>query len=359
MHLTRLKVSDLRNLAQVSIEVSGRANLVYGANGSGKTSFLEAIHLLSVARSFRSQQTRPLIREGGEAVTVFGEVDTGVSRIKVGVRKGTDGRTELRVGGKQVRSVADMATLLPVQFIGPESHGLMEGGPRERRALIDWALFHVEHGYLEEWRAYTRALRQRNAILRGHGPSRDLRPWGEVLVEHGQRIDARRREYVAELAVQAAEYVGQLLEGGPTSFEYLRGWHREKSLAEALAGALPQDEKMGHTSVGPHRADLRILAAGRPAMERLSRGQRKLLVCALRLAQVAQVNRRTGKRGVVLVDDLPSELDKAHRERLLRLLASTGSQVFITAIEADALDLGEWQGAKMFHVEQGRVQEVV
>jgi DNA replication and repair protein RecF len=146
------------------------------------------------------------------------------------------------------------------------------------------------------------------------------------------------------------------------ALSYQRGWDRERDYADVLADSIERDHRQGFTHSGVHRADLRITVDGLPAADVLSRGQQKLLVCALKIAQGVLFGQLTGRKCVYLVDDLPAELDQKHRAQLVNWLDTMETQVFITGVEKDSL-LIDWLhrpavATKLFHVEQGRVSAV-
>lgn len=355
MKVTRLEVHDLRNLSRVSIRPGEELNVFFGSNGSGKTSLIEAVHVLALGRSFRTQQTKPLVRYDQKALTVFGLVENA-HQLRIGVKKNIKGDTSIKINGQRASSAAELAAAVPIQLINPESHSLLEGGPRERRAYIDWALFHVEQSFISVWRRYMRTVDQRNAALRA---GTQTVPWDRTLVELGQALSEYRHQYVERLKPVMGRFVQALLEGYQISLDYYPGWPRDLSLEASLAECLEKDRRLGFTSVGPHRADLRVKVGGRPAAEVLSRGQEKLLVAALRLGQLAWLRESSGKESLLLVDDLPSELDWEKRTRLLELMRETGAQSFVTATDRDQIPVEGWGSVRWFHVEHGRVAEVV
>jgi DNA replication and repair protein RecF len=143
---------------------------------------------------------------------------------------------------------------------------------------------------------------------------------------------------------------------------YFCGWDKDKNYADVLNAGLERDQRIGYTQAGSHRADLRITIHGQDAAEILSRGQQKLLVCALKIAQGYVFTRITGRKSIYLVDDLPAELDEKHRALLAKWLATMETQVFITGVDKDVL-FYSWRGQqevtpKLFHVEQGKIIEV-
>ena len=155
------------------LEFGAGNNLIFGANASGKTSILEAVGYLGRGRSFRGANTRDLVRHGSDEFLVVGKANTGTRTVSIGVRNSRSG-LEVHADGEKRSSAAALAEALPLQIIDPDIHDLVAGGPENRRRYIDWMAFHVEHGYLETWRRFRRALKQRNAALRAGTNSRPL-----------------------------------------------------------------------------------------------------------------------------------------------------------------------------------------
>jgi len=348
----------VRNIGQATLAPHEACNVVFGANASGKTSLLEAIHILGLARSFRTPHIKQVIARGEDSLTVFGRRRRrDGSELGLGIERGRQ-ETRIRVGGANVDRAAELARWLPVQVITPESHEILEQGPKFRRQFLDWGVFHVEHGFIEAWRSYYRALRQRNAALRQGGTEEAIRLWDETLAANATALTQARRTYLERLRPWLADYVGRLL-GLEVRFDLHAGWARDLSYGQALAAALGSDREAGFTRQGPHRADLSIRAEGVSVQQSLSRGQQKLLVAAMRLAQVRLLGEAQGERCVLLVDDLPAELDRERRTRLMGLLSEAEAQVFVTSTERDLLDLSPWASCKLFHVEHGTIAEVV
>ncbi len=356
MTLTRLELSHIRNLRPLSFQPHPRINLLYGDNGSGKTSVLEAIHLLGLGRSFRSGRIRRLINDEQAECWVLGQ--TAQSQ-RLGIRKRADGTSELRINGHADVTVADLAHGLPLQLLNPEIMDLLDGGSKERRALLDWGVFHVEHGFYPLWQRYQRALKQRNSALRTASISRlDISPWHRELADSAEGLHSLRAAYVAAWQPYLLDYFSRFLPGLALSLEYQPGWDIEASLFDLLEAHWQRDQQRGHTQLGPHRADLRVKVAGVVADEVLSRGQKKMAVCAIKLAQVEYLKAQ-GLSCTLLVDDLASELDSGARDRLCKQLLALESQVFISCIDPETVIPALADGSyKMFHVEHGVIGEV-
>lgn len=355
MPLKRIRVRSVRCLADVDIDLSSGRNYLYGQNGAGKTSLLEAIHLLGRGRSFRTRHTRNLLRHGATELTVVGEiVDAGLSQT-VGVRF-AGGHLEIHVDGVSQEGLETLARRLPVHVIDPQQHELVESGPSVRRRYLDAGVFHVEPRYLETWRSYRRVLAQRNTALKVQVGREEILAWNQALTEAAHEVHAARERYFAALSGAVQDIGGRLL-GQTLTVGYQRGWNRELGLADALAVSLERDLATGYTQVGPHRADLTLRLEGAAVRDAASRGQQKLVVASLVLAQIHVASGAPGPQGTLLVDDPAAELDRASVERLLEELWALDTQLVLTGLARDALEPA--RGYSLFHVEQGRIKAVL
>lgn len=358
MTILRLEISQLRNLQSVSLSPHQRINLLTGANGSGKTSILEAIFLLGMGRSFRSGKARRLVNDAASSCTVFATLSHGTN---AGIKRGANGETELRINGNSQVLLSEMAQQLPLALLEPDSFSLLDEGSKPRRAQLDWGLFHVEQGFYPVWQRYHRALKQRNSLLRsGNIAPPEMRPWERELAESADQLHQLRLRYIEDWQPFWSRLAQRFLPDFELELEYSPGWNTDLDFVSLLEESRLKDLERGHTQIGPHRADLKVKLRGVPAEEVLSRGQKKLAISALKLSQVELLESR--KKGcILLVDDLPSELDQAARSKLLGYLARCSAQVFITGIEPagilDALDADK-DLFKLFHVEHGAVGEL-
>lgn len=350
MALTRLGLKDFRCFAEAELELSPESSLIVGANASGKTSLLEAIHVLGQATSFRAATLESVPRQGAPGFRLTGRLSLGGRESPIGVER-SGRRLTMRLGGAPAGSRADLAQALPVRVLDADGHLLLEGGPKARRRFLDWGVFHVEHGFYPVWRRYQRALKQRNSALRQGASPRALAAWDQELAEDGAALDALRRAYLQSLLPTAEEAVRQVL-GMRLGLELAPGWPEGMPLERALVDSYPRDLATGSTRVGPHRADLRILLDGVPAASRVSRGQGKALAGALLAGQLAGFRQTTGKRPTLLVDDLPAELDDEHLSRLWVTLAALDAQKIVTAIREDSVPKALRKAGVLFHVER-------
>jgi DNA replication and repair protein RecF len=357
MSLERLAIADFRCIERAELEFDSRCNLITGENASGKTSLLEAIFFLGRARSFRSTRNESLVRTGtAEFSLVARTFQNGVSQ-PLGMRLGTEG-IEARYAGRPVTGLAELATRLPVQAIDPEVHRLVNGGPQERRRYLDWGVFHVEPVFVEHWRRYQRALRQRNAALKAGQAPALVHAWDAELVEAGEEVVRHRQRYVAGLQASVRD-VGRRLLDADVEVALHQGWSAERSLAQALEHSFARDRERGMTHAGPHRADLSVKVSGEKARDRVSRGQQKLLAAAMLLGQLEHDAGQGSGVATLLVDDPAAELDAAHLQRLLQEVLSLPTQLFITSLDPLNPVLRSLPEGRRFHVEQGAVSGLI
>jgi DNA replication and repair protein RecF len=362
VQVTRLDIRHLRRFDDVSLAPAPGLNLLVGDNGAGKTSVIEALHLMAYGRSFRGRVREGLVQAGAEALEVFVEWDEAgpaARHRRAGMRHSGSAWTG-RLDGEPVAQIGELCAALAVVTFEPGSHDLIHGGSEVRRRFLDWGLFHVEPAFMRPWRRYARALKQRNSLLKQKVRDAQLDAWDAELAETGEELSTQRRRYVESLAPGFATITAELAPSlGAATLAYLPGWKRDElPLADALLLARERDALAGHTSVGPHRADWRPAFSAIPGRDALSRGQAKLAALAALLAQADFHAEVTGSQPVFALDDLASELDRPHQSRVLQRLADRGSQVFISGTDVPAAVAELGLAPRVFHVEHGTVRPV-
>lgn len=358
MKIRRLQLEHFRCFASAEFAPAPGFNLILGPNGSGKTSLLEALHLLGHGRSFRGRVRDGLVRQGQGALTLRVEwQDAEGIGHRAGLRHAGES-WEARLDGEPIRQLGQLAASLAIISFGPGSHALVDGGSEARRRLLDWGLFHVEPGFMAAWRRYSRALKQRNALLRERASDADLAAFEMEMGASGERLSVLREAHAAALDEQLREWTRAMLpEAGDVGVQLQPGWRRrEMALGDALLLARERDRALGHTTSGPHRADLRLQLAALPGRENLSRGQGKQLALALLLAQAGLLARISGSWPVLQLDDLGAELDRDHQRRALEALNGCGAQVIMTGVEPPLGLAGAAPPHIVFHVEHGVIR---
>jgi len=360
MPIESISVDQFRNLQSLQLQLSPQLNLFIGDNAAGKTSLLETLYVLARGRSFRARHLDKLVQNNSDGFRIVVQLGDDQGRTTpVGMQR-SGSRLVCRINGQPVKRLSDLATLFPVQWLGGNLHAVIEEGPAYRRQLLDWGLFHVKPSYITCWKRFQKALKQRNAAIRKGSGLREIQAWDSELASAGEELNRFREEYVSALLPEI-ERLGThfpVIEQA-VAIRYKRGWSEGSTFKDILGQSLEKDRDSGFTHCGPQRADLVFSYNGKPARERLSRGQQKVFVVALHLAQATLLFKETGKSSLFLFDDLGAELDSANRTSVMKLLQAINAQVFVTSITDVNLSEGFGGQLKRFHVKHGNVTEML
>ncbi|TNH05241.1 DNA replication/repair protein RecF [Testudinibacter sp. TR-2022] len=355
MALSRLIINGFRNLQAVDFEPNPGFNFIVGNNGSGKTSLLEAVYYLGHGRSFKSAVSQRIIHYEQPHFTLHARMNEQQHDWALGLQKTRQGDTTVKINGEDGNKIADLAQLLPMQIISPEGLSLLNGGPAFRRAFLDWGLFHHQTEFYACWARLRRLLKQRNAALQQSSQYAPLKIWDNELSPLAQQISDWRRQYTEALRPNIEKTCRLFLPELEIQVSFHQGWDKDLDYAELLAQNFERDKNIGYTVSGPQKADFRFKANGLPVDDVLSRGQLKLMMCALRLAQGEHLTETKQRHCLFLLDDFASELDQ-HKQRLLaERLQHSSSQVFITAISQDQLKQMPVAKGSLFELQQGEL----
>ncbi len=345
MRLTEVRLTHFRNLASGRLEIPPEGAVLVGANGQGKTNFLEAVHYLSRFRSFRGTRHADAIAFEAEHFRIEGGVVYGDGRGHTVAVAADRRERRIALDGRDAVSPDDARGTVVTVLVAPGDLALIDGPPSIRRRYLDALQGVVSRAYARACGQYGRALRQRNELLRdrSRGAAHVLPSWDDALVAAGTALVVGRAVLAGRLAERFAE-VGAAIAGAGerTGFElrYRPSVPVERARAtdakavaeawrEALAKRLPRDRARGWTTVGPHRDELALRLAGRSLARFGSQGERRTGAIALRLLEAALLEEDTGHRPILLLDDVFSELDPERARRLLGWLGDR-HQRFVT-----------------------------
>ncbi len=357
MYLRRIVIQGIRIVSNAELAPGKGVNIIYGKNGAGKTSVLESIYMLGMGRTFRSRKLENIKKRGADRIRVYGEVIKEKGKIvKIGIERGR-GYGELRMDGEKIESNLKIAKEVILAIITPESHRILSGGPEQRRRIVDWAMFHVEQEYGESIKKQKKVLKQRNELLKGKIDNKLLRIWTKDLADIGEKLDFYRRNYIKGIKKHFELNVVSLLENN-VNVEYYRGWPKDKCLFKSMMERVELDRKNGYTWYGPQKADIVFLKNGKKVKDIFSRGQSKLLISSIVMANVDYIMEKKGICPIILVDDINSELDEDRQDRLIIELAKKDCQVIITNLNSKGFRKHNFRSMKLFHVEHGAIFEV-
>lgn len=332
MKILRFSWENFRNLPSGGFSPADGVNVLFGRNAQGKTNLLEAMWLFTGERSFRGAKDAEM--PGPESETSRLKLEFyGGGREQAAVIRFADGRRHAELNGVPKRSCSAMIGTFQAAVFSPEHLSLLQGGPAGRRSFLDAALSQIRPSYAALLAEYNRALAQRNALLKEAARRPELLDtlpvWDSRLVRGGEKVSARREEYLQRIAGPAAKFYSGMCGGKET---LLLSYEADtRSFAEDLAASRRTDLLLGHTGVGPHRDDFTVLIDGRDARAYGSQGQKRSAVIAMKLAEAEVLTQESGETPVVFLDDVLSELDAERQSFLLRKL--DGFQVFLTSCE--------------------------
>lgn len=342
MILNSLAITNFKNIADARLEFSPKINCLLGNNGMGKSNLLDAVYYLSFCKSFSGLPDASLMRRGAEFTTLRGQyLRRGTEEdLTMGMQQGR--RKSFKRKGKEYERLSEHIGAFPLVMISPSDQALISGTGEERRRLTDIVISQTDPTYLDHLIRYSRALQQRNKLLRDHVVDHSLYMAVEMNMERSADYITRARlKWVEQLThIFNAIYSRIAADGETPSLQLQSHLAAEPSaLGRLLDQARRHDEAVGHTSVGPHRDDLDLKLCDMPVRRAASQGQCKTYTIALRLAQYEFLHRAVGFKPLLLLDDIFDKLDASRVERLINMVADSGfGQIFITDTNRDHLD---------------------
>lgn len=360
MPLTEINIENIRSYTKARLAPHPKINIIHGDNASGKTTLLEAINLLTSSKSFRTNDLNQVCRRGNNTsrFQISAEYQNHKTPPATKIAFSFDtGRKTCIVSGQRNTRIAELAAVFPTIHLSPDSHFTFQTQAKERRSIIDWLLFHVKPSFYETWSRFRRITEQRNELLGTAGSRQALSAWNQEYVAIASQLTEFRAQVISELQPIFQKFALDLLGSvGSAEIQYLKGWEDGLTLEEALEADFERDRARGITHSGPHRSDLLMHIDMLPARSWASHGQYKLLVLALRLAQIQLLTEQSEKECCLLIDDMPAELDKDHREKALNLISKLPTQIFLTATNIHELSVNDWSEFHTFHVEHGQIK---
>lgn len=332
LRFERAKLASFRNIQAAELSPSPRFNLIWGDNGQGKTSVLEALYAVATTRSFRTDKLAQAVRSGELQARVSASVSEGSFARELSLKQGLRGR-EVSLDGKRPKTLVSYAVRTPVVVFHPRDLELVTGAATERRRLLDRLILYADPPGAEAARRYAEALKERQRLLDTRGvAAAELGDFERVAAEHGARFARARREASERLLPELTAAFGRVT---PQSLSllsrYVPGGTQDAAEFQAeLRARRPEDSRRGRASFGPQKDELSLDVDGRPARSDASQGQQRLLSLSLKLAELSCIEHTRRAHPVLLLDDVSSELDAHRTESVLALLQASQGQIFVT-----------------------------
>ena len=323
--LAELQLRNFRCFESLRVEVAPGFNFFLGRNGQGKTSILEAACVLLRLQSQRSATLAPVVRFGEHAFGVSGRIENHRLEFRYSAL-----RRKVSIDDVEQRTLGEYLALARVVSFANTDIELVRGGSDSRRRYLDFLGSQVDPLYRPSLRAYERALRSRNALLKSAQPKpREIVAYDRPLIEHGTQLGVMRARLVERLAPLATE-AHQQISGIEENLELRFAPGNDEDFARHLADSSAQESRLRQTIVGPHRDDIELLVQGKKAPQFASEGQQRTVALALKIAQAKLFALEEGTPPLLLIDDIFGELDPVRRNALLAHLPPE-AQKLVTA----------------------------
>lgn len=343
MHLKNLSIINFKNYREATIEFHEGVNCFSGANGSGKTNLLDAIHYLCLCKSYFNPSDSQQIFHNEPFFVVQGDFvkDGDTEAVYCGFKR--NHKKQFKRKGKEYQRLADHIGVYPLVMISPYDSNLVSEGSEERRKFLDNAISQTDHFYLDDLIQYNKVVANRNALLKRFSESGNIDTdlisiFNEQMITLAEKIYARRRQFL-ELFIPIFNEIYQGLSSGaePVSVNYESQLH-EQTLADLLAANLKKDVYSERSNYGVHKDDLVFMIGDYPLKKFGSQGQQKSYLIALKLAHYTYLHQQTGHKPLILLDDIFDKLDETRIRNLLQMVSDERfGQLFITDTEKSRL----------------------
>ena len=332
--VTRIKVQNVRIHSVYDLTVSPSTTVITGRNGSGKTSIIEALYIALQGSSFKGSD-KDILRQDAPWYRIDVQFDDDSRRTIKFDPEATHGRKQFSINDKKTYRLAQQSKY-PVVLFEPDDLRLLSGSPTRRRQFIDRFIGQIDPYYSIALRRYERALKQRNMLLKQSSRAGDdLFVWNISLSEYGAYIVKQRLHFIEEINSQiGAIYTIISKKEDSVNVRYSHQYHAniQQRLLADLHSYVEKDRILGFTSTGPHRHDVLFDFNNFPALSVASRGEMRSIILALKFLEVRITERLTGKKPIILLDDVFSELDEVRQKNLVTEF--TDHQIIVTSVDA-------------------------
>ncbi|WP_017815456.1 MULTISPECIES: DNA replication/repair protein RecF [Paenibacillus] len=370
MFINQISLQNYRNYENIQLDSFSPVNLFIGQNAQGKTNLIEALFVLALSKSHRTNKDKELISFGADNARITCEAEKKYGNVKLELNFSSRGK-KAKINGLEQRKLSDFIGTINAVMFAPEDLEIVKGSPGIRRRFLDMEIGQVQPSYLYHLQQYQKILVQRNNYLKqswsaGSKDATMLDIWNEQLVEHGVKIVRKRKQFIHKLQGWA-ENIHMGITGGKEKLvlSYVPSFGGVEEEDEAvlfeqfmikLSQVKEQEYRRGATLAGPHRDDLTFHINGNEAAVFGSQGQQRTTALSLKLAEIELIHEEIGEYPILLLDDVLSELDPYRQTQLIETFQDK-VQTFITATGIESINAGRLKEAQIFHVHQGHVEK--
>ncbi len=366
MILEELSIINYKNLVQAELQFSPKINCFIGNNGMGKTNLLDAVYYLSFCKSYTNPVDSQIIHHDADVCMLQGRFfdEEGVrEEIYSGIRRRQ--KKQFKRNKKEYDRLSDHIGLIPLVMISPADSELITGGSEGRRKFLDMAISQFDKEYLRALVRYTKALHQRNVLLKNEEEFLDatlLELWEDQMIEEGSLIYRRRKAFIDEFTPIFNDFYARISQSGEqVSFDYISQLN-ETDFREMLRRNRQRDMAFGHTTAGIHRDELEMLLDGYPIKKVGSQGQNKTYFVSLKLAQFHFLLQTGHTTPILLLDDIFDRLDANRVEEIVKLVSGAEfGQIFLSDTNRESLDRileRTHNNAHIYSVKNGEINRI-
>ena len=361
MEISSLKLLNFRNYETLELKFSNKVNLIYGKNGMGKTNIIEAIYMLGLTKTFRSNNDDIVIKKGKNIAKIEGMIkDTIFHNYKIII---SNAGKRIKIDNNKIAKVSDYITKVNIILFNPDDLKLIKDTPSIRRKMLNIEISGINGEYILLLNAYNKVLKQRNAYLKALSKKKDyetsfLNILTEQLIELGLKIMWIREDFINNINSYISDIYYEITHKGTLKVSYKSEFigKSKEALLKMFEKNISREIFLGKTIFGIQHDDIEFLVDQEIVKEFSSVGEQKNSIISFKLAEIKNIEEKLHKKPILILDDLFSELDEEKINNILMLI-DTDLQTFITTTEISKVDTKLLANAKIFHVINGKVEE--
>ncbi len=362
MYIKKIDIKNFRNYDELSLSFDKNVNIIVGNNAQGKTNLLEAIFLSSIGRSFRTSHDSEMIGFGKDSAFVRVEAEKDLVSTKVEINIESNKRKYIKKDGKKIRKTSELIDNITIVVFSPEDLEIVKDEPEKRRRFIDRELSQIKPAYYDSLDNYKKTLLQRNAYLKEEKVERSLLDmWDEQLSLYGSELIIMREEFTGILSGFSSSIHSSITDGREKLvIKYVpniplceRTEEQRRIFKDILEKSFENDIRQRTTTRGPHKDDINFFIDDINVRNFGSQGQQRTCALSLKLAELDFIKEETGEKGILLLDDVMSELDEDRRKFLVKTLRE--NQLFITTTDIGPEIMEPYPDAEVIRIKKGRV----
>ena len=361
MQVLNLKLQNFRNYDSIDLEFSKNTNLIYGKNGMGKTNLVEAIYVLSLTRSFKTNNDKVLIKNGTEYLKISAKVqDNYKKEYQIVISK--DGK-RIKENNTIIKKISDYISKINVIIFSPYDLNIIKDSPSERRKMLNVSISKLDNNYLKILNSYNKTIKQRNAYLKTiylNNIKNDdyLNILTEKLINLGQSLYQYRKKYIEDINSLITDKFNYINGINNVKIKYISDYNNlgEDKINKKYLELRDKEKILGKTLFGVHHDDFCFVVDNKDFRDYASEGQQKNVIIAYKLSEIELLYKKHNDYPILILDDLFSELDKEKINNILKLL-DKNIQTFITTTELDVVSEDIINNSAIFHIVDGKIEE--